>query len=85
MAPKAASQSAEGCRFLFPVMADRLWLQPGSAYCRRPDGRVRVPAATTVACICLTAAHLLCPGYLASLGPDATGAGRPAQPSAPGR
>jgi hypothetical protein len=84
MAPDTASQPAEGCRFLVPVMADRLWLQPVGAYCRRPDGRVRVPAATTVACICLTVAHLLCPGDLASIGPDASGAGRSAQP-APGR
>ncbi len=82
MAPKAASRSPEGCRFLVPVMADRLWLQPGSAFCRQPDGRVRVPAAMTVACICMTAAHLLCPGYLASLEQDARSAERPAPSSA---
>jgi hypothetical protein len=55
---------------LVPVMADQLWLSPTSVYCRRPNGRVRVPAAATLACICTTPAHLVCPDYLA-------GGGRP--------
>ena len=60
------STSAPECPYLFPVMADRLWLEPRGAYCRRPGGSVRVPASTTIACICMTAAHLVCPGYLAA-------------------
>jgi hypothetical protein len=61
---ETATRPAEECPFLVPVMADRLWLCPTRAYCRRPNGRVRVPAASTVDCICGTRAHLLCAGYL---------------------
>ncbi len=63
----AASREVESCPFLIPVMADRLWLTPVRAYCRRPDRRVRVAAATTLTCICMTPAHLVCPGYLDSV------------------
>lgn len=59
-----ASKEAEPCPFLVPVMADRLWLYPVGAYCRRPDGRVRIAAPTTLTCICMTPAHLVCSGYL---------------------
>jgi hypothetical protein len=62
------SGPARECPYLFSVMADRLWLAPRGMYCRRPDGPVRIPASTTVACMCMTAAHLVCPGYLASTG-----------------
>jgi hypothetical protein len=58
----------EECPFLVAVVADRLWRDPTSAYCRRPDGRVRVPARSTMACICMTQAHLVCPGYLEAVG-----------------
>jgi len=58
------------CPLLMPVAADRLWLYPVAAYCRGPDGRIRVPSPrTTLPCICMTRAHLLCPGYLESLAP----------------
>lgn len=57
------------CPFLMPVMADRLRLYPVGAYCRPPGRRVRVPAAATVTCICATAAHLICPAYLAGRRP----------------
>lgn len=67
MEHRAASQD-EPCPFLMPVMADRLWLLPTGCYCRRPDGRVRVPAPATLTCICLTPAHLVCPGYLEAAG-----------------
>jgi hypothetical protein len=60
------------CPFLVPVMADRLWMRPTAAYCRRPGERVRIPAPSTLACICETAAHLLCPGYVARLDRRAT-------------
>jgi hypothetical protein len=59
---------AEQCPFLVAVMADPLWPRPVSDYCRRPDGRLRVPAPVRVACICMTPAHLVCAGYLASAG-----------------
>jgi hypothetical protein len=59
---------AEACPRLVPVMADRLWLYPTAVYCRRADGRVRVPGASTLDCVCLTAAHFVCPGYLEGLG-----------------
>lgn len=66
----ALAPPAQECPMLVPVMADQLWLSPTSVYCRRPNGRVRVPAAATLACICTTPAHLVCPDYLA-------GGGRP--------
>ncbi len=64
MMPDALPTTAPECPFLVPVMADRLWRDRTSVYCRRPDGRVRVPSPTTVACICATHAHLVCPDYL---------------------
>lgn len=51
------------CPFLFPVVADRLWMYPTAAYCHRPGARVRVPAARTVEDVCDTADHSDCPGY----------------------
>lgn len=64
MSGTMAATKTAACPFLVPVMADRIWLSPTSAYCRRPEGRVRVPARCTVDCICLTAAHLVCDGYV---------------------
>ncbi|MBI2467839.1 MAG: hypothetical protein HYV62_08495 [Candidatus Rokubacteria bacterium] len=61
-----ASQDVEQCPYLVAVMADHLWLYPTSAYCRRPDGRVRVPSAATLTAICATPAYRACPGYRAS-------------------
>jgi hypothetical protein len=60
------SGSAPSCPFLTPVVADRLFVYPVSAYCRRNQGRPRIPAAHTLAEVCLTDAHGDCPGYLAS-------------------
>ena len=54
---------SDTCPFLVPVIADRLWTYPTSVYCRRPDHRVRVPAARTLASVCTTAAYLECSGY----------------------
>jgi len=62
----AEAQHVDGCPYLVPVMADSLWLFPTNAYCRRPSGRVRVPAPATMTCICETLAHLACPGYVES-------------------
>jgi hypothetical protein len=54
------------CPFLVPVMADRLWMYPMPAYCRRPDARVKVPAAETFLRVCTSSGYLRCPGFLAS-------------------
>lgn len=75
MALATPSRPADECPYLFPVMADRLWLEPRGAYCRRPGSPVRAPAPTTLACICATAAHLVCPGYLAARPRDPGAAG----------
>lgn len=75
---RLAHQHPEECPFLVPVTADRLWLHPVSVYCRRPEGRPRVPAPTSLACVCMTHAHLVCPGYLAGLHGSAS-ASRPAR------
>ena len=50
------------CPFLFPVVADRLWMRPIGVYCRRPGRRVRIPAASTLT-QCCTAQYRLCDGY----------------------
>jgi len=63
--PREAPTTPEACPFLVHVVADRLWLTPRSVYCRRPDGRIRLPGWETIDCVCATHAHLLCPGYLA--------------------
>ncbi len=60
----------DGCPFLVPVTADRLWIYPVGAFCRRPGLRVRVPAPATLASTCTTPDHRACPGYgIASDGP----------------
>jgi hypothetical protein len=55
------------CPFLVPVVADLLWLHPVSAYCRRPDVRVRVPAPATLARTCTMPGYVRCPGYRQAL------------------
>jgi len=55
------------CPWLVSVTADRLWMYPAGAYCRRPDRRVRVPASGTLANVCATPAHIECAGYCASV------------------
>lgn len=56
------------CPFLVSVLADRLWLYPVSAYCRRPDSRVRVPAPATMTQFCASTSYRRCPGYLLAVG-----------------
>ena len=53
------------CPFLIPVMADRLWMYPMPAYCRRPNARVKVPAPETILRLCSSPRHVRCPGFLA--------------------
>jgi hypothetical protein len=60
-----SDSEATDCPFLVPVTADRLWVYPVSAYCRRPDQPVRVPATSTLERIC-TEDYSCCPGYQAS-------------------
>ena len=57
----------DGCPFLVPVTADRLWMYPTPAYCRRPEARVKAPAPETLSQVCSSPAHAFCPGFLASL------------------
>lgn len=66
---------AERCPFLVPVTADQLFVFPVSAYCRRPDERVRVPGAETFSRICATPSHVECLGYQASVARMETAAG----------
>jgi hypothetical protein len=67
-----SGRDAPECPYLVPVMVDWLWLHSTGVYCRRPHGRTRLPAATRVACVCTTAAHLACPGFLESTDRTAT-------------
>jgi hypothetical protein len=54
------------CPFLIPVMADGLWMYPVSAYCRRPDAPVKLPARGTLTRMCTTCEHARCPGFQTS-------------------
>ncbi len=58
------------CPFLVPVTADRLWMYPMPAYCRRPNARVKIPAPETFFRVCASPRHVRCPGFLASMGRD---------------
>jgi hypothetical protein len=53
----------ERCPYLVDVTADWLWLYPNGAFCRRPDGRIRVPAGTTLATRCDGDHFHQCEGY----------------------
>lgn len=63
MATRAEASLPDPCPFLTPVIADHLWMYPVGAYCSRPPGGVRIPAAATVDSVCTTAAHRSCPDY----------------------
>ena len=65
--------SPERCPFLVPVMADHLWIYPVSAYCRRPDQFVRVPAPETFVNLCDSSSHIRCAGYRSSMRHGAAG------------
>ncbi len=52
------------CPYLVDVTADWLWLYPRGAFCRHPDGRIRVPAAATLATRCDGERFRECEGYL---------------------
>ncbi|HET7876983.1 MAG TPA: hypothetical protein VFN71_15775 [Methylomirabilota bacterium] len=59
----------ERCPFLIPVMADRLWVFPVPAYCRRPNAGVHVPSFGKFMRVCLGPGHTECPGYRAAMQP----------------
>jgi hypothetical protein len=63
---RCMSQSSNACPYLIAVVADRLWVHPVSAYCRHPDGKIRVPSSTTMMDVCTTSAHTACGGYIAA-------------------
>ena len=50
------------CPFLVPVTADRMFVYPVGAFCRRPGCSVKIPAPATLARICSTARYRTCPG-----------------------
>jgi hypothetical protein len=63
---KDRRDEAEGaCPFLVPVTADRMFMYPVGAFCRRPNHAVRVPAASTVMRMCGTPQYRTCPGVRA--------------------
>ena len=62
------ASAAEQCPFLVPVTADHLWQYLVPAYCRRPSGGIKVPAPSTCARVCCTAAYTGCPGFAAEIG-----------------
>jgi hypothetical protein len=82
MAIASPARAPRACPFLAPVVADRLWILPVGAYCRRPDGRVRLPGEATLARLCSTDAHRGCAGYRVGVGmtrdAGSRGAGRAA-------
>lgn len=65
------SSVATRCPFLVPVTVDHLWMYPVSAYCRRPEGGIKVPAGSTLEQVCSTPAYTGCPGFLATIYQDA--------------
>jgi hypothetical protein len=66
MRARSRPAEVEQCPFLVPVTADSLWLYPAPAFCRRPGSAVRLPSPrTTLPCVCMTVAHLVCPAYVA--------------------
>jgi hypothetical protein len=64
-------RAEQRCPYLIPVTADRVWMYPVSAFCRRPEGAIKVPAARTLERTCSTPAYAECVGFLASLVEDA--------------
>ncbi len=63
MESRAVSFESEACPCLTPVVNDRLWIVNTGAYCRRGDGRIRLPARVTLQTTCTTSAHLTCEGF----------------------
>ena len=55
------------CPFLVPVTADRLWVFPTPAYCRRPNAGVYVPGVRKFVSLCAGGGHEDCPGYQAAM------------------
>jgi hypothetical protein len=59
---RGAEDPDERCPFLVSVTADRMFVYPVGAFCRRPGRPVKVPAASTLARTCSTSAYRACPG-----------------------
>lgn len=66
MESRPVSAENETCPCLVPVVNDRLWVVNTGVYCRRGDGRVRVPARATVQTTCMTPSYRTCDGYARS-------------------
>ena len=56
------------CPYLVDVTSDWLWLYPTGVFCRHPDGRIRVPAAVTLASLCDGEHFHECEGYATAMG-----------------
>jgi hypothetical protein len=66
MTPVPLSSEVDMCPCLVPVVNDRLFIVNTGVYCRRPDGRVRVPTRRTLLDVCMTRSYQDCAGYRAS-------------------
>jgi hypothetical protein len=51
------------CPYLVHVTTDRLFVYPLGAFCRHPDGHIRVPCAMSLATRCVGDAFPQCEGY----------------------
>lgn len=67
MGTTGSPRESESCPFLVRVM-DLPWSSALAVSCQRPGYWSRAPEADRLTCICRTRAHLVCPGYLASVG-----------------
>jgi hypothetical protein len=56
----SGSAETPKCPYLRPERADRLAAFPIGAYCRLPDGRVRIPSRDELARFCTTGHHADC-------------------------
>jgi hypothetical protein len=65
------SAGVDVCPCLVPVVNDYLSIVNTGVYCRRPDGRVRVPARRTLLEVCMSAEYHHCAGYLSTSPRDA--------------
>jgi hypothetical protein len=65
-----SESESQACPYLVPVTADRMFMYPVGAFCRRPSHAVRVPASTTLARVCCTPEYRTCTGAAAALEAD---------------
>jgi hypothetical protein len=54
------------CPCLMPLVNDQLVMVPTRVFCRRSDGRIRLPARATLLTTCTSGAYRECAGYRAT-------------------